>query len=171
MSHFDPVPPRESSPDRLEYSRLPDELRHPNLLLLYRHWQSVRGDRPMPSRADLDPLSLPQLLGNLILVDVLRDPTRSLRFRYRLIGTRLTERVGRDMTGRHFDEVPEPAYRERLLAWHTGVVNELRPRAGATSKRLLERWAPYELLTLPLSTDGKTVDMTLTGLYYLDGLD
>lgn len=66
--------------------------------------------------------------------------------------------------------MPEPAYRERLLAWHGGVVEERRPRGGATAKRLLERWAPYELLTLPLSPDGETVDMTLTGLYYLDEL-
>jgi len=164
-SSFESTRSLGSPPERVQYARLPDEIRHPNLVTLLAHWHAVRGPRTLPSRADLDPLSLPALLGNLILVDVLPAP---LRFRYRLIGSRLTERVGRDMTGRHFDEVPEPLYRERLLAWHTAVVETRAPRAGASSRRLLERWAPYELLTLPLSSDGERVDMTLTGLYYLD---
>ena len=163
-SSSDPIPPRESAPDRVVYTRLPQEIRHPNLVRLYRHWEMLKGTREMPSRAEFDPLALPDLLGNLLLIDVLRDP---LRFRYRLIGSRLTERVGRDMTGHFFDEVPEPLYRERLYAWHGGVVEARAPRAATTARRLLERWEPYEILTLPLSTDGVHVDMTLTGLYYL----
>lgn len=163
-SPSDSIPQRESAPDRVRYARLPDEIRHPNLVRLYRHWETVRGTRAMPSRAEFDPLALPDLLGNLILIDVLREP---LRFRYRLIGSRLTERVRRDMTGRFFDEVPEPLYRERLYSWHGGVAEERAPRAGTTARRLLERWEPYEILTLPLSADGTNVDMTLTGLYYL----
>ncbi len=163
-SSNDPIPQRESAPDRVRYTRLPAEIRHPNLVRLYRHWETVRGTRSMPSRAEFDPLALPDLLGNLLLIDVMRDP---LRFRYRLIGSRLTERVGRDMTGRFFDDVPEPVYRERLYDWHGGVEKERAPRAGTTARRLLERWEPYEILTLPLSADGTNVDMTLTGLYYL----
>lgn len=80
MTSFDPVLPRESASGRVEYTRLPDQLHHPNLVQLFHHWQTMRGTRPMPRRADFDPASLPLLLGNLILVDVLRDP---LRFRYR----------------------------------------------------------------------------------------
>lgn len=160
-----PVHERESAPDRVRYATLPDELRHPNLVRLYRHWDEVRRGRSMPSRADIDPLSLPQLLGHLLLIDVLREP---LRFRYRLIGTRLTERMRRDMTGKFFDDIPEPVYRDRLYDWHGGVVAEKAPRGGVTARRLLDRWEPYEILTLPLSTDGVEVDMTLTGLYYRD---
>lgn len=160
-----PVPERESASDRVQYTKLPDELRHPNLVKLYRHWDEVRGAKAMPSRAEVDPLAMPQLLGNLLLIDVLHDP---LRFRYRLIGTRLTERIKRDMTGKFFDEIPEPLYRDRLYAWHGGVVEEGKPRAGVTARRLLDRWEPYEILTLPLSADGARVDMTLTGLYYRD---
>lgn len=151
-----PVHERESAPDRVRYATLPDELRHPNLVRLYRHWDEVRRGRSM---------SLPQLLGHLLLIDVLREP---LRFRYRLIGTRLTERMRRDMTGKFFDDIPEPVYRDRLYDWHGGVVAEKAPRGGVTARRLLDRWEPYEILTLPLSTDGVEVDMTLTGLYYRD---
>lgn len=158
------IPQRESAPDRVLYTRLPAEIRHPNLVRLYRHWETVRGTRLMPSRAEFDPLALPDLLGNLLLIDVLREP---LRYRYRLIGSRLTERVGRDMTGRFFDEVPEPVYRERLYSWHGAVVEAKAPRGATTARRLLERWEPYEILTLPLSANGVEVDMTLTGLYYL----
>ena len=159
----EPIRERESAPDRVRYERLPEDLRHPNLVRLYRHWDEVRRRRAMPSRADVDPLSLPELLGNLILIDVLREP---LRFRYRLIGSHLTARVKRDMTGKFFDDVPEPLYRQRLYDWHGGCVEEKAPRAGVTARRLLDRWEPYEILTLPLSSNGADVDMTLTGLYY-----
>jgi hypothetical protein len=162
----DPIRERESAPDRVRHEKLPDDLRHPNLVRLYRHWDEMRRGRAMPSRADVDPLKLPELLGNLLLIDVLREP---LRFRYRLIGSKLTERIKRDMTGKYFDDVPEPLYRERLHSWHGGVVEEKVPRAGITARRLLDRWEPYEILTLPLSADGTNVDMTLTGLYYRDG--
>lgn len=162
-SPSEPIRERESAPVRVRYQTLPDDIRHPNLNRLYRHWDEVRRGREMPSRADFDPLSLPELLGNLILIDVLHDP---LRFRYRLIGSWLTERIKRDMTGKFFDEVPEPIYRERLYEWHGGCVAERIPRAGFTARRLLERWEPYEILTLPLSSSGADVDMTLTGIYY-----
>ncbi|MBM3547345.1 MAG: PAS domain-containing protein [Alphaproteobacteria bacterium] len=161
----EPVSERDSAPDRVRYEKLPEEIRHPNLVRLYRHWDEMRRGRAMPSRADVDPLNLPALLGNLILIDVLREP---LRFRYRLIGSRLTERVKRDMTGKFFDEVPEPVYRARLYEWHGGCVDEKVPRAAVTARRLLDRWEPYEILTVPLSTDGTLVDMTLTGIYYRD---
>ena len=160
-----PPPQRESAPDRVRYVVLPDEIRHPNLVRLYTHWDEMRRGKAMPARSDFDPLALPQLLGNLILVDVQHEP---LRFRYRLIGSRLTERIGRDMTGRFFDEIPEPVYRERLHDWHGGVVAERVPRAGVTARRLLDRWEPYEILTVPLSAEGCRVDMTLTGVYYRD---
>ena len=97
----DPPPERESAPDRVRYSTLPEEIRHANLARLYRHWDGLCGGRAMPRRPDFDPLALPALLGNLILIDVLgRAP---LRFRYRLVGSKLTERIGRDMTGRSFE--------------------------------------------------------------------
>ena len=53
----------------------------------------------MPSRRDLDPCEIPQLLPYLILVDVFSDPPD---FRYRLIGTQIVAQSRRDFTDQPF---------------------------------------------------------------------
>src|SRR4051794_10782916 len=73
---------------------------------LYRYWQSLRRGRRLPARADVDPIEIPALLPNLILIDVEPSP---LRFRYRLVGTRIVSYRAElqipDHTGRYADEV------------------------------------------------------------------
>ena len=49
-----------------------DRLGDPNLIHFYDYWVSLRGDRAMPSRKDVDPLHIPpEFLPNLMLIDVL----------------------------------------------------------------------------------------------------
>jgi hypothetical protein len=57
----------------------------------------------MPSRADIDPLDLRFAIGNLILVDAIE--AEPLRFRVRLHGTNLSERMDFDLTGKMLDEM------------------------------------------------------------------
>src|SRR5579883_2212719 len=61
---------------------------------LYRYWQDKRGNRAMPSRADLDPVDIPWLLPHLSLVHKV-----SGRLYYRLVGTAIVQQHGRDLTG------------------------------------------------------------------------
>ena len=44
------------------------------LLALHEYWTRKRGDRRMPTRADLDPLDMIPLLPNLFLVNVRPRP-------------------------------------------------------------------------------------------------
>jgi hypothetical protein len=155
--------PADSGP-----ASLPSQIRHPRLIRLYEHWDAKRNGRPMPSRADMDPLDLPFVLGHLLLMDVTGPP---LRFRYRLIGSALTQRAGRDLTGRFVNELPEGDYRKSVIEWHTSVVEDRAPRRRLTRRVIDARWQHYEILTMPLSSDGESVDMTLTGLYYIDEQD
>ena len=53
---------------------------------VYRYWLSLKGDRSLPRRAELDPIDFAYALDNIMLIDVLRDP---LRFRVRLHGREL----------------------------------------------------------------------------------
>ena len=41
---------------------------HPRLQRLYQYWSDKRGERGMPSRADIDPLDMRFAIGNIILV-------------------------------------------------------------------------------------------------------
>jgi hypothetical protein len=69
---------------------------------LYEYWRAKAGaEGAVPRRGDIDPTELPDLLPNLMLLDVERDP---LRFRYRLVGTRVVDFSYRDFTGTYLDE-------------------------------------------------------------------
>ena len=63
---------------------------------LYDYWSSKCRQSRLPARADLNPADIPRLLPYLYIVDVERDP---LRFRFRLVGTRVCEWFGHDATG------------------------------------------------------------------------
>jgi hypothetical protein len=73
----------------------------PLLSAVYEYCATRRGGRAMPRRADIDPVDLPRfVLPQLMLLDVFEG---GARFRWRLAGTEVVNRFGRDATG-HFDE-------------------------------------------------------------------
>jgi hypothetical protein len=92
----------------------------------------------------------------VFLIDVERVVER-MRFRVRLMGTALTEMIGRDVTGQYLDKT------------------EMPPIALGRMRRLVETREPYhvvenlptpnrefvvmERLALPLAADGVNVDM------------
>jgi hypothetical protein len=47
--------------------------RDPYLRALYDYWNTVRGDRPRPKRADIDPTAIPKLLPHVMMYNVLPD--------------------------------------------------------------------------------------------------
>src|SRR5947207_671126 len=70
------------------------------------YWLRIRGGRLMPSRADLDPVAIPDLLPCVMLIDVLREP---LDFRFRLLGSKHDRRLGDNYRGRLLSELPRLA--------------------------------------------------------------
>jgi hypothetical protein len=68
-----------------------------------------RGDRPLSSRADIDPTEIREFLPYVVLVDIQDDP---LRVYYRLVGTRIAEFYG-EFTGTWMHDRPiSDAYRK-----------------------------------------------------------
>lgn len=64
---------------------------------LHEYWQARSSRRgAMPLRQDIEPGELRDLLPFIMLVDVEQDP---LRFRYRLVGTRVVEFNHQEFTG------------------------------------------------------------------------
>jgi hypothetical protein len=133
----------------------------PDLHRLYDYWGARCRDDRLPSRADIDPVDLPYLLGNLLLVDVLRGP---LRFRYRLVGTNLSGRLPFDMTGRMVDEHPDAEFRRVALGVYAQIAITGRPIGVHRDALIDKRVRRYDALHLPLATDGKTVDMILVAM-------
>jgi hypothetical protein len=141
----------------------PGAIRNPLLRRLYDHWNAKRAGRAFPARADFDPVELRWIVGNLLLLDVLRDPPG---FRFRIHGTNLADRVGFDMTGKTMDDYPDPEYAKIALRSFSTVVETRLPLVRLTERMIEDRAYGYEALHLPLSSDGARVDMLLVGLVY-----
>jgi hypothetical protein len=143
-----------------------DDIAHPNLRRLYDYWAEKRGERSMPSRANIDPLDITYIVGNVIMVDVIEgDP---LRFRIRLHGTNLAQRVGYELTSKMLDELPINDFRalaQQSFAW----VATKRQALHSGRDRIIDgRFARYETVIMPLSDDGERVNRLLVGLIYDD---
>src|SRR5512144_1342771 len=135
--------------------RSAETITDPKVRQVYAYWLDARGDRSMPSRADIDPLDLRFCLGWVCLVDVVYDPDP--RFRFRLDGSRLTNLTGMDLTGQYVDMLDGPAYRDFILAIYNRVVTTKEPVFIANMAQWSDRGYRVEQVTMPLSNDGVTV--------------
>lgn len=124
--------------------------RSDKLRRLYQYWLQKRGDRPMPARRDMDPLDLRFVLGDIALVEVLRDP---LRYRFRLDGTRQVERFGVDMTGKMLDDLPDTTMRRLTEQSYGNVVASGKPAAYQRDVMTEGRVFVYEVAMLPLQDE------------------
>lgn len=138
----------------------------PRLQRLYQYWLAKRGDRAFPARADLDPVDMGFVIGNLILIDVIDGSP--LDFRIRLHGTNLVQRVGYELTGKTLDALPQQEFRAVARDSFTQVAGSGKPLHAARDRFFDERRHRYETIILPLSADGERVDMLLCGMIYDD---
>jgi hypothetical protein len=135
------------------------------LTRLHAYWAGKCRGRRMPSRADIDPLDFGYILGWVMLVDVVYDP---LRFKFRIYGSELVQRMGFDITGKYLSDHPSAEFRGHVEQQWRQVAEK-----GAASHSRFDRWIDgrhmrFESLRLPLSSDGTTVDMILVAVRHLD---
>lgn len=140
------------------------EISNPKLQRLYEYWSRQRGDRKWPTRADLDPIEIRFVLGNVILAEVL--PETPPRYRIRLHGTTLAQRVGYDLTGKMLDDMPVPEFRDLVRRSFNKVVRTGEPLHVIANRMVDERMQHYESILMPLSNGGERVEMILIGLVY-----
>jgi hypothetical protein len=141
----------------------------PDTLLdqLEKAWTNARGQRAFPRRADIDPAVLRGALPYASLIDVVAG--ERVDFRYRLLGQRLIEGFGQNITGGLHSEFADknlaswPLYEAYLRCIATGqpqdIDHEFR-NSNKTPVRMRARvW--------PLSDDGKRVTGLLGGGLFL----
>lgn len=118
----------------------------------------------MPSRADLEPTEIPNLLPYVALIEAESEPRR---FRWRLIGTHITQAMGYDSTGRYFDEKYSGQVLLDLMAVYERVLSSRKPIRHFGRPTFADKhYAEYESTHLPLSSDGNDVDIILVGLEF-----
>ena len=138
----------------LSTSALPDiACGSARLLSAYDYWRRCGGQNRLPGRQHIDPVDIPALLPDLMLVDF-----GDGHYRCRLAGTRVVEHFSQELTGRVFnrDLLGKP-----FDAWIRALE---RARCGGQPVGGNELWwdqrehHPFQWLFLPLATDGRTVD-------------
>ncbi|WP_341703712.1 PAS domain-containing protein [Ferrovibrio sp.] len=140
----------------------------PRLQRLVDYWQAARHGRRLPGRADIDPLQMPWILGDLSLAEVHRQAGGGFRFRFRLVGSRVAERLSADFTGKWLDELPSPDYGRHVAAAFGEVIAARSPFIEHLDMVIDGRLRDYDVLRLPLAADGETVDMVMTAVDFGD---
>lgn len=129
---------------------------------MFEYWSSKSLNGLLPSRSDIDPLDFPNVLPWILLLDVVRGGTKP-RAQFRLFGTGLVERAGRDLTGLWLESAfPDDQRREYFFDAIDRVIEERRP-IGYFGHSMMEFRHHIRIcgLLLPLSENGHDVDMII----------
>lgn len=94
----------------------------PMIQAVFTYWDRLRGDRPMPERAEFDPSAIPRHLSGVLLVEVEGvDPNGVGIYRYRVVGTMEVENRGHNPTGKLVSEGYFGASLEESIATYEWV--------------------------------------------------
>lgn len=136
----------------------------PHIASLHRLWDDRRGGRRMPARADFPVEDLLPWLGYVSLVDVVVEPRR---FRWRLIGSGIAERMGRDVTGSWFDEIYDGEVLDGYMTSYARAVERCEPTFHRGDLEFVgKEFQHFSSVHLPLSDDDETVSMLMLGLSF-----
>jgi hypothetical protein len=76
-------------------------------------WWTARCGGDIPDRSDFDPIDFKRSLPNMLIADIEHQP---FRVRYRVVGTKVVDATGFDITGQYLDQlmptVPEAPWLE-----------------------------------------------------------
>ncbi len=129
----------------------------PRIRAIYNYWDSKRHGHRMPSRADIDPVDIPNFLPNVILVDMEHDP---FLLRYRLVGTDIVSKCGFDLTGKIVGDAYFGPDADSVLAHYRYIVETRDIRLADAPFVEPRGWYVYaERIIMPLSDDDDTVNM------------
>lgn len=95
---------------------------HPYALTLLTAWQRWRGEALMPSRQDVEPLDIPTLLENIVLLDV-----EDQDFRFRVVGETISSRYATRLKGRSIGELMSGTGLDETLYEHRRCAEDQRP--------------------------------------------
>jgi hypothetical protein len=146
----------------VQFEDNPTVLINPILAFLLGYWQRKRGSRAMPSRANIRPSELREHLPWIVMVDVLPDRDE---FRYRLIGTLVTQYFNTDATGRTIAEAwasqGEEGVQGVLSIMRYVVQHKFPTRVYGEADWNTIGLEKFDGIYLPLSDDGENVNLIL----------
>lgn len=125
---------------------------------LHEYWLAKKGDRMAPARADILPEEIRSILPWVFIMERV-----GARLRFRLVGEAYREIYGAKLMGMFLDEIDL----DHITAAYIGEYHYAETQGPVARQWKFTkndgRHLEYERILLPLSSDGKTVDMFLGG--------
>lgn len=130
------------------------------LLIFHDHWKNLCNGAAVAERSAFDIVKAPRvLLGHLILLDVLDG---GQDFRYRVVGTKIAEEIGRDFTGETVLQYHTRHESREVIDGYANIVKTGQPDLYYGSLYDLGRdYVTYERLAVPLAGPGGDIDFIL----------
>jgi hypothetical protein len=140
-------------------------LKHPEAQGLHAMWEALRGDRPVPFRAELDAHRIGAKAPFLAILEYV-GPSN---FRIRIAGDRLNKWFGIELRGMSALALLDTEARNHFQATLNRVTAEPAVAALHGMARGPEGLtAHFEMVLLPMRSDFGRVDRVLVGLWLLD---
>lgn len=138
---------------------------HPLNVELLGVYEALRGDRDMPSRADLDLRKLKRVMSGLLLV----EPVNGTEMRFRVVGSAIDRRLGIALTGHRSGELFSPEDAERVRRFFEPVFTKGARAIVRGHFRILDiEHFDRELMLLPLRGKDDNKIWSLGGMFAFD---
>jgi hypothetical protein len=150
--------------------------RNVTILKIFEYWQSKLAGNRLPSRADILPGELRELLPFLFMADVTKTAPMGTGIHLRLAGTHIGRALGLDLTGcpvggiaKHWRDFTVGRDLFEAAGQRCAIVSTHEFRDSAqTGKTRPEQQHPaylrYHRVVLPLASDGRHVDRIMGAL-------
>lgn len=145
----------------------PLDIAHGKLRALHRFWESLRpGPGLLPGRQHFQAENIWPWVSHIGMVDIERaaPPAAPFRFRIRLQGDHLSRLTGNGRCGVYLDQTLHARYRDFVLDQHSDAAASGMPVYRIQLDEM-KSWKRIDRLVLPFASDGRTVDLLMTGLY------
>jgi len=145
-----------------------DSLNHPNTQKLLNYWDGLRQGRTVPSRQDVQPQHIKRLLPNIFMLERFDED----HLVFRLAGTRLCERYGREFRAHNFLSLWRGADRFRMRDFLHQAMKKPTPGLIKCRAESLDRIAiDVEMLILPMADPQGAITRIMGSAYSLTNSD
>jgi hypothetical protein len=140
------------------------QIADPGLQDLYRFWRNKCSGSQLPKRSDIDPVTLPrEILPSIVLWKVAGHASGAWDFVVRLAGTAIEEFYCMSLRGKRLNDIfPKEIAAVMAGAWTKAARSQCPQRAVHRNPYGSGPRLKSELIVLPISSDGTTVDYLLT---------
>lgn len=151
----------DAPPPAVSWAPGPAELADTPLAFLLDYWREKCADSQLPVVNAIDPLEMKPALGIIMLLDVLED---GWDYRYRLYGSQIAARLGRDLTGWRTSDIARHAHTgDFFLAGYRAVIRQQKPLFTRNASPAYVEVKDWTRLILPLRDAAGAIIRLLVG--------